>query len=222
MITRVLRVAVLSVVLGSLVAGGVAIGSVLAAGDSTARVPDPNPAAGTASMEVRANDPHGNKPWGVTVYKGVAGDSCAAATQLDARGNIGFETEAGFRQAPLEDVGSCFGPDVLPASDPLDTHIDGRVAPGGSVAMVWGVALPSVVRITAKTPVGSATMVPSSRGAFIAVWKGSPEQIAGQTTVTAELKDGTVTTKEFSVPAPPKGLQTPEEVQQAKAEHPDE
>jgi hypothetical protein len=164
------RLGLLLLMLGAMV-GGVAAASAVTADDGPAH-PDPTsedlePDGFPPAVHALADDPDGGPRWGVRVYRGRTGLTCANAGRVEERrfGRVG----AAGRHVPLPVAADGACADL--GTDDLAFAVQRYPARPGQDerAVVFGVATDAVRDVVLRTPAGDRPLRRARDGAFLGV-----------------------------------------------------
>jgi hypothetical protein len=164
------RVVVAVAGLGLLGAGAAGAASLIGVGEP---LPDrsllhrvaPRP-ADPAVFAVQARDPAGGLPWAVRIYRSDRGADCASAGRRRGQ-QLGFVQDGRFRALPAAAGGAACG--NLAQTPLLYTAVRAPETP--PYTLVFGRVRPGVRTVTIRGT-GRARVVPVSRGAFLAIYRG--------------------------------------------------
>jgi hypothetical protein len=151
------------------------------------------PLPGTASLESTARDVAGGRDWGARVSDGAGGRTCLAVAPV-VGGTL--ELLAGWGKRP-EGPESCGD---LSRSSPDYMMLQANAFDGRLV--VSGVVGSEVAALTIATPAGPRQLSLSARGAYLAVFAGSMDDLP-EYPITAELESGRTLVYDW-VSAPPR------------------
>ena len=174
------RAALLAATASALAVGGVATGTKVFTGDGDEVTPNPQglrghvqPSPGYRQLALaRAADPSAGQPWGLRVYKSVAGDTCLTLGRVD-RGRLGVIRDGQFRELPVRTGGMCATLEEHHFLMATTVYSSGAIAGGRTV--VYGMVDRTVrgLRIDeARGSRGAAPVPIAADGTYVVVRRG--------------------------------------------------